>query len=66
MEDTMPVKIFQAGGQDAIKKMEAEIDTWLASLGTQRVKQMSTAASSVKAPGDKETFQHLIITFLYD
>jgi hypothetical protein len=62
----MPVKIFQAGGKDAIKKMEAEIDAWLASLGTKRVKQMSTAASSARDPGSEEVVQHLIITFLYD
>jgi hypothetical protein len=62
----MPIKIFQASGKDAIKKMEPEIDTWLGSLGTKRVKQMSTAASSVKDPNSEEVFQHLIITFLYD
>ena len=62
----MPVKIFQAGGKDAIKKMEAEIDAWLASLGARRVKQMSTAASSARDRGSEETYQHLIITFLYD
>jgi hypothetical protein len=62
----MPVKIFEAGGKDAIKKMEAEINAWFASLGTQRVKQMTTAASSVKDPGADEVFQHLFVTFLYD
>ena len=62
----MPVKIFQAAGQDAVKKMEVEIDAWLASLGTKRVKQMSTAASSAKDSRGDEVSQHLFVTFLYD
>jgi hypothetical protein len=62
----MPVKIFQAEGKAAIKMMEAEVDAWLASLGTKRVKQMSTASSSAKDPRSDEVHQHLIITFLYD
>jgi hypothetical protein len=63
----MPVKIFQAGGKDAIAKMEAEINKWLASLAAQRVKHLSTAASSVRDPANAdEIYQHLIVTFLYD
>jgi hypothetical protein len=62
----MPVKIFQAAGRDAIEKLEPEIDAWLASLGVKRVKQMNTAASSVKDSGSDEISQHLIITFLFD
>ena len=62
----MPVKIFQAGGEEAIEKMEAEINKWLGSLAAQRVKHVSTAASAVKDPASDELFQHLIITFLYD
>jgi hypothetical protein len=40
----MPVKIFQAGGKEAIEKMEVEINKWLGSSAAQRVKHVSTAA----------------------
>lgn len=62
----MPVKIFQGSGHDGIKKMEVEINTWLATLATKRVKEMGTAASSVKDPTGDEVFQHLIVTFFFD
>jgi hypothetical protein len=62
----MPVKIFQAAGKEATKKLEAEIDAWLASLGTRRVKQMNTAASAVRDAGSDETAQYVIVTFLFD
>jgi hypothetical protein len=62
----MPIKIFQAGGKDAIEKMEAEINKWLAGLAAQRVKHLSTATSSVKDTASDEIYQHLIVTFLYD
>jgi hypothetical protein len=62
----MPIKIFQAGGKEAIEKMEAEINKWLARLAAQRAKHLSTAACSVKDSDSDEVFQHLILTFLYD
>jgi hypothetical protein len=46
--------------------LEAEIDAWLASLGTRRVKQMNTAASAVRDAGSDETAQYVIVTFLFD
>ena len=68
----MPIKIFEGTGRDGIKKMEAEINKWLAEIGSadmaNRIKHMSTAAASVKDPGDVtgEVYQHLIVTFLYE
>jgi hypothetical protein len=62
----MPVKIFQGSGHAGVTKMETEINAWLATLGTKRVKQMATAASSAKDPTGDEVSQHLIVTFLYD
>jgi hypothetical protein len=64
----MPIKIFQAGGKDAIEKMEArdkQVARWLSRTACQTL-TVSTATSSVKDTASDEIYQHLIVTFLYD
>lgn len=66
----MPVKIFEGSGADGIRAMELKINDWLGRLtpmnAVTRIKEMQTAATSVKDAGQDEIYQHLIVTFLYE
>jgi hypothetical protein len=61
----MLVKLFQASGPDAAKKVEDQINAWLEGPGEDRdIEEVST--SVCPAPGGREGDVHLVVTILFE
>ena len=61
----MLVKVFQASGAEAAKKLEDQINAWLTSPpGDREIVELAT--SVCPAPGGKEGDVHVVITLVYE
>jgi hypothetical protein len=60
----MPIKIFQAEGPRKIESLQETVNEWLAQGPQERVRQITTAITTVGYREDQ--FQHYVMTILYD
>ena len=61
----MLVKVFQAGGPEAAKRIEEQINTWLQSPpGDREIEQLST--SVCPSPGGREGDVHIVVTIVFE
>jgi hypothetical protein len=61
----MLVKMFQASGAEAAKKLEDQINSWLATPpGDREIVQIDTSVCPL--PGGEEGGVHVIVTLVYE